>query len=146
MKRLPAPVCANTTLMECRSEFLIRCEIGKDRSAQVFSSVTAHSVIFFEIADYEDDELLASDSPCRLIAFIPLSEPVDPNQSVATLDGDDLVLRLIKRRADKPDDIGTPVEECPTHCSCKPFESGVRADDEKGATPGGALWPDPGTA
>ena len=82
------PMDPNITLENYRSRFLILYGIEEGRFAEVISSVTAHSVMIFGIAE--------GGSPCRLIALIPLSEPVDPDQTATTYEHDHLVLTLMK--------------------------------------------------
>ena len=68
---------------------MIRYGIEKDRFAQVLSSVTSRSVLLLgKTAGIEP-------SYC-LIAVIPLTGSVDPDQTAATFEGGDLVLRLVK--------------------------------------------------
>ena len=78
----------NITLENYRSHFLILYGIEEGRFAEVISSVTAHSVMIFGIAEGE--------SPWRLIALIPLSEPVDPDQTATTYEHNHMVLTLMK--------------------------------------------------
>ncbi len=74
-------------IREDRSHYLLRYGIEKDRFSQVLSSITSHSVLG-----------IAAGTEARycLIAVIPLATAVDPEQTAATFEGDDLVLRLVK--------------------------------------------------
>ena len=90
-------MCSKTILTDCQSEFLIHYRIEKDRFRQIISSITAQSVMLIGISDHDNRNIGNAESRSYLIALMPLSEPVDPDQTAATLEGDDLVLRLIKR-------------------------------------------------
>jgi len=83
-------IVVNTVaIREDRSHYLVRYEIEKDRFSQVLSSVTSRSVLLLGIA-------AGTQASYCLIAVIPLTASVDPDQTAATFEGDDLVLRLVK--------------------------------------------------
>jgi hypothetical protein len=71
-------------IREDQSQYVIRYGIESGRFAQVLSSVTSVCVLLLGVPEYS------------LIAMIPLSAPVDPDQTTAAFEGNDLVLRLIK--------------------------------------------------
>jgi hypothetical protein len=88
-------VVNEVTTREDASQFVIRYGIENDRYAQVFSSVSSCSVLLIGVASDE----LGKPSPepsYSLIAAIQLKAPVDPDQTSATFEGNDFVLRLAK--------------------------------------------------
>ena len=87
---------STVAISEDRSQFLIRYGIEKYRFAQVLSSVTSHSVLLLGVEGDENRKPAGTESLCWLIALIPLVEPVDPNRTSATFDGNELVLKLVK--------------------------------------------------
>ena len=92
------PIAVNTiAIREDPSRYLIRYGIEKDRFAQVLSSVTSRSVLLFGVARDETRKRAGTEPPCCLIAVVPLTASVDPDQTAATFEGSDLVLRLVKR-------------------------------------------------
>jgi hypothetical protein len=93
------PIVVNTVpIREHRSQYLIRYGIEKDRFAQVLSSVTSRSVLLLGVArDEKTRKAAGTEPPYCLIAVIPLTASVDPDQTAATFEGSDLVLRLVKR-------------------------------------------------
>jgi hypothetical protein len=89
-------VASTAAITEDRSEYLIRYGIEKDRFAQVLSSVASRSVLLLGVALDETREPSGTESPYCLIAVIPLTASVDPDQTTATFEGNDLVVRLVK--------------------------------------------------
>jgi hypothetical protein len=83
-------------ILEDQSHYLVRYGIAKDRFSQVLSSVTSRSVLLLGIAVDETRKPAGTEAPYCLIAVIPLTAPVDPHQTAAAFEGDDLVLRLVK--------------------------------------------------
>ena len=78
------------------SRLLIRYEIDNDRFAQVISSVTSRSVLLLGVAsEGRRDQPEAAAKHC-VIAVIPLPASVDPLQTAAAFEGDNLVLSLVK--------------------------------------------------
>jgi hypothetical protein len=72
LNALRDPILANTAVLEeYRSRFLIR-ELDKDRFAQVISSVTLRSVLFFGVVSSENREATRTEAPVRLISMITL--------------------------------------------------------------------------
>jgi hypothetical protein len=92
------PIIVNTVAMsQDQSQYLIRYGIEKDRFAQVLSSVTPRSVLLLGVvAGDETRKPAGTEPPYCLIAVIPLTASVDPDQTAATFEGNDLVLRLVK--------------------------------------------------
>jgi hypothetical protein len=91
------PAVANAvTTREDASQYVIRYGIENDRYAQVFSSVSSCSVLLLGVAWDEPGKPVTEPTYC-LIAVIPLTAPVDPEHTAATFEGNDLVLRLVKR-------------------------------------------------
>src|SRR5438045_8495486 len=91
------PMIVNTVAMkEDQSQYLIRYGIEEDRFAQVLSSVTSRRVLLVGVAGDETRKPGGTGSRYSLIAVIPLSVSIDPDQTAATFEGNDLVLRLIK--------------------------------------------------
>jgi hypothetical protein len=91
------PIVVNTiAIREDLSQYLIRYGIEKDRFAQVLSSVTSRSVLLLGVAGDEPRTPAGTEPPYCLIAVIPLTASVDPDQTAATIEGNDLVLRLVK--------------------------------------------------
>ena len=83
-------IVVNTVAVrEDRSHYLVRYGIEKDRFSQVLSSITSRSVLLVGVA-------AGSEARYCLIAEIPLTASVDPDQTSATFEGGDLVLRLVK--------------------------------------------------
>jgi hypothetical protein len=83
-------------IQEYPSDYLIRYEIEHDRFAQVFSSVTSHSVLLVGVAHEQTPKPAGTEPLYSLIAVISLTASVDPDQTAATFEGNELVLRLIK--------------------------------------------------
>lgn len=73
------------------SRFLIRYQIDATRFAQVISSVTPRSVLLLGLG-------FGDTGKCVLIGLISLPSPVDPSETVASFEGDYLVLRLAKSK------------------------------------------------
>jgi hypothetical protein len=91
------PVVVNTVaISEDPSQYLIRYGIEKDRFANVLSSVTSRSVLLLGVGRDETREPAETEPPYGLIAVIPLTASVDPHQTAATFEGNNLVLRLVK--------------------------------------------------
>jgi len=92
----------NSTIMnavfirEDASQYVIRYGIESDRYAEVFASVSSRSVLLLGVAGDESGKPVGTQPPYSLIAMIPLRTPVDPDQTAATFDGDELVLRLVR--------------------------------------------------
>ena len=88
------PIVVNAVAMrEDASQYLIRYGIENDRFAQVLSSVTPRSVLLLGVARDETRKPAGAEPPYSLIAVIPLTASVDPDQTAATFEGNDLVLR-----------------------------------------------------
>ncbi|HWE50423.1 MAG TPA: hypothetical protein VG273_11560 [Bryobacteraceae bacterium] len=83
-------------IREDRSQFLIRYRIENDRFAQVLSSVTSRSVVLVGVPWQEAPKPGSTELEFSVIAMIPLTASVDTEQTAATFEGNDLVLRLIK--------------------------------------------------
>jgi hypothetical protein len=95
-----SPTVVNTVAVrEDRSQYVIRCDVEKDRFAQVLSSVTSRSVLLVGVVPDDTQKPAGTGPPYCLIAVVPLAAPVDPDQTTTTFDGDDLVLRLVKSPA-----------------------------------------------
>jgi len=91
------PVVVNTVaISEDPSQYLIRYAIERDRFAHVLSSVTSRSVLLLGVARDETRKPVGTEPPYCRIAVIPLTASVDPDQTAATFEGNDLVLRLVK--------------------------------------------------
>ena len=80
------PIIVNTVAMsQDQSQYLIRYGIEKDRFAQVLSSVTSRSVLLPSVAGDETRKPAGTEPPYCLIAVIPLSASVDPDQTAREL-------------------------------------------------------------
>jgi hypothetical protein len=91
------PILANTPVLEeYRSHFPIRCKLDIGRFAQVISSVTSRSVLFFGVVTNEIREATGTEAPVRMIAMITLPESVRTDQTVAVLEDEEVVLTLVK--------------------------------------------------
>jgi hypothetical protein len=87
-----------TQIEDTESQLLIRYKIDPDRFRQVISSVTSRSVVFLGVAQ-NDLEVRPGDTfKCVLIGLVSLPAPVEPAKTVASLEGDYLVLHLAKIR------------------------------------------------
>ena len=76
-----------TTLDNLNGHFLVRCQISASVFSQVLSIVTKYSVLFVGFLHGEGVEVLAR---------ISLPEAVDPDETSAFLDGDQLELTISK--------------------------------------------------
>jgi hypothetical protein len=92
------PIIVNTVAMsQDQSQYLIRYGIEKGRFAQVLSSVTSRSVLLLGVVTGDETRKPAgTEPPYCLIAVIPLTASVDPDQTAAIFEGNDLVLRFVK--------------------------------------------------
>lgn len=91
------PTAASAVVMrEDALQYVIRYAIENDRYAEVFSSVSACSVLLLGVAGDDSRKPEGTGSPYSLIAVIPLAAAIDPDQTAATFEGNDLVLRLAK--------------------------------------------------
>ena len=91
------PKAVNTVaIQEDPLYYSIRCGNENDRFAQILSSVMSHSVLLLGVAPDLHRRCAGTELPYSVIAVIPLAASVDPDQTVATLDGNDLLLRLAK--------------------------------------------------
>jgi hypothetical protein len=79
-----------TTLENLNSRFLVRYEINAPLFSQVISIVTKYSVLLIGFLQGEGVEVLAR---------ISLPQAVDPDQTAARLDGDQLELTITKLAA-----------------------------------------------
>jgi len=114
------PIAGNTVaIREDPSQYLIRYGIEKDRFAQVLSSVTSRSVLLFGVARDETRKRAGTEPPCCLIAVIPLTASVDPDQTAATFEGNDLVLRLVKCGDRQSEEPRMPITECGASGPCE---------------------------
>jgi hypothetical protein len=93
------------------SQYLIRYGIEKDRFAHILSSVTSRSVLLLGVARDETRKPAGTEAAYCLIAVIPLTASVDPDQTAATFEGSDLVLRLVKCRDRKSEEARMPSGE-----------------------------------
>ena len=113
------PIVVNTVaIREDRSQYLIRYGIEKDRFAQVLSSVTSRSVLLLGVAGDDTRKPAGTEPPYCLIAVIPLIASVDPDQTAATFEGSDLVLRLVKCGDRQSEEARMPITECGASCAC----------------------------
>jgi len=104
------PIVVNTVaIREDRSQYLIRYGIEKDRFAKVLSSVTSRSVLLLGVAGDETRKPAGTEPLYFPIALIPLSASVDPDQTAATFEGNDLVLRLVKFGDCQSDEARMPI-------------------------------------
>jgi hypothetical protein len=120
------PIAVNTVaIREDPSQYLIRYGIEKDRFAQVLSSVTSRSVLLFGVARDETRKRAGTEPPCCLIAVIPLTASVDPDQTAATFEDNDLVLRLVKSGDRQSEEPRMPITECGQLRLIRPFVQGT---------------------
>src|SRR5437016_4345072 len=114
------PIVANTVaITQDGSQYLIRYGIEKDRFAQVLSSVASRSVLLLGVARYETREPWGTEPPYCLIAVIPLTASVDPDQTTATFEGNDLVVRLVKCGHSQSEEAPMPITERRATCACE---------------------------
>ena len=78
------------------SRLLIRYEIDNDRFAQVISSVTSRSVLLLGVPSEDRRDQPEAEAKYCVIAVVPLPASVDPLQTAAAFEGDNLVLSLVK--------------------------------------------------
>ena len=134
------PIAVNTVaIREDPSQYLIRYGIEKDRFAQVLSSVTSRSVLLFGVARDETRKRAGTEPPCCLIAVIPLTASVDPDQTAATFEGNDLVLRLVKCGDRQSEEPRMPITECGASRPCEQLGGFHRSACTTDAT-GNRLW------
>jgi len=107
-------------IREDASQYLIRYGIDHQRFAQVLSSVTSRSVLLLGVPCSAGRESGSTEPEYSLIAVISLTAPVDPDQTSATFEGSDLVLRLVKSEDRRLEETLIPVNECPEACACEP--------------------------
>jgi hypothetical protein len=120
------PMVVNAVaIREDPSQYLIRYGIEKDRFAQVLSSVTPHSILLLGVARDETRKPAGTEPPYSLIAVIPLTASVDPDQTAATFEGNDLVLRLVKCGDCQSEEARMPITECGRSCACEQHVSGL---------------------
>jgi hypothetical protein len=86
--------------------YLIRYGIENDHFVQVLSSVTSRSVLLLGVPWKAIRKPGTTEPVYSLIAVIPLTASVDPDQTTASFEGSDLVLRLVKSG-------NRPLEEVP---------------------------------
>jgi hypothetical protein len=110
----PTVVNAVATL-EDPSQYSIRYGIENDRFAHVFSSVSSRSVLLLGVARDETRRPAEAEPLYSLIAVITLPAPVDPGQTVVIFEGNDLVLRLTKRRDCQSEDCQSEEARVPNH-------------------------------
>jgi hypothetical protein len=114
------PIVMNTVAVsEDPSRYLIRYGIEKDRFAQVLSSVTSRSVLLLGIAGAGTRKPAGTEFPRCLIAVIPLTAPVDPDQTTVTFEGSDLVLRLVKCGGRHSGEARMPITVCGASSACE---------------------------
>jgi hypothetical protein len=112
-------------ISEDPSRYLIRYGIEKDHFAQVLSSVTSRSVLLLGVAGDETRKPAGTEPPHCLIAVIPLTAPVDPDQTTVTFEGNDLVLRLVKCGDRHSGQARMPITVCGTSSACEQQVSGL---------------------
>jgi hypothetical protein len=78
-------------IRENPSQYFIRYGVEHDRFAQVLSSVSSRSVLLVGATREKTRKPAYS-----LIAVIPLTASVDPDQTTASFEGNEFVLRLVK--------------------------------------------------
>jgi hypothetical protein len=98
-------------IREDPSQYLIRYRIENGRFVEVLSSVTSCSVLLLGATWKEAQKSAAVQPQYSLIAAILLTAPVDPAQTTATCEGDDLVLRLVKSGGRQLEEALIPVTE-----------------------------------
>lgn len=89
-------VMSAVDIREDASEYVIRYGIENDRYAEVFSSVSSCSVLLLGVTWDGPGKGMEGEPPFSVIAVIPLTASVNPDQTAATFEGNDLVLRLVK--------------------------------------------------
>jgi hypothetical protein len=92
-------------MREDESQFVIRYRVDNDRFAQVLSSVTSRSVALVGVPWQEVRAPGDTKLGYSLIGMMTLTASVDPEQTTATLAGNDLVLRLVKSRLPSRDHV-----------------------------------------
>jgi hypothetical protein len=112
-------------IRENPSQYLIRYGIEHDRFPQVLSSVTARSVLLLGVHWSEAQKAERCEPAYSLIAVIPLTASVDPDQTTVTFEGSDLVLRLVKSTDPKGEEALMPVTACATSCACEQHHPGL---------------------
>ena len=91
------PTVVNAVLIrEDASQYVIRYGIENEIYTEVFSSVSSCSVLLLGVAWDGPRNLGGTAPPYSVIAVIPLTTSVNPDQTTATFEGNDLVLRLVK--------------------------------------------------
>jgi hypothetical protein len=96
-------------IREDSSHYVIRYRMENNRFAEVLSSVSSCSILLLGLKDARNSA--ASEPQYSLIAVIPLGASVDPGQTVATFDGKDLVLCLVKSQECQVEGALIPVTE-----------------------------------
>ena len=120
------PMVVNmVAIREDPCQYLIRYGIEKDRFAQVLSSVTSRSVLLLGVGGDGTRKPEGTVAPYRLIAVIPLTAFVDPDQTAATFEGSDLVLRLVKLVDCQSEEARLPIAECDAGCACEQHVLGL---------------------
>jgi len=118
------PTVVNTvTISEDPSQYLIRYRIERDRFAHVFSSVISRSVLLLGVARDGTGPPVGTEPRYYLIAVIPLTASVDPLQTAATFEGNDLVLALVKCGDLRSREPRMPITKCGASCSCEQLVS-----------------------
>jgi hypothetical protein len=122
-------VINTVAIREDSSHYLIRYQIENDRFAEVLSSVSSCSVLLLGLKDARNSA--ASEPQYSLIAAIPLGASVDPGQTVATFDGKDLELRLVKSPERQVEGALIPVTERAgiNHCERQAVSQEVISSD-----------------
>src|SRR5947209_6713954 len=125
-RRRMSPIVVNVVaIREDPSQYLIRYGIEKDRFAQILSSVTSPAVLLLGVTGDETRKPVGIEPPYCLIALIPLTASVDPDQTAATFEGNDLVLRLVKCGDCQSEKARMPITECGDSCACEQHVSGL---------------------
>lgn len=85
---------------EYSTNFLIRYRIDEDKFSQVLSSVASHSVLLLGMPA-ENSAAVSPTQPPFLIGIVHLAAPVNPEGTIAKLEGNYLLLSLAKMQPQK---------------------------------------------
>jgi hypothetical protein len=87
---------SNTGFKEYRSHFVVRCRLDGERFVRVVSSVTSRSVLFFGVTRKDVADAAETEGSLCPIAMFKLPVPVDPDDTTAAMEGEELVVNLTK--------------------------------------------------